>query len=49
MSKLAGTLIAAVLGLLVSGAAAWGVVSAVTSAPDQSPAQQAPVVVYGNR
>ncbi len=49
MSKLAGSLVAAVLGLLVSAAAAWGVVSAVTSAPDNSPAQQANVVVYGNR
>jgi uncharacterized protein DUF2613 len=49
VTKLVGTLIAAVLGLLISGIATWQVVSAVTKAPAANPANQAPVVLYGSR
>lgn len=49
MTRPVGVIIAALLGLLVSAVAAWGVITSVTSAPSSNPAVQAPVVVYGTR
>lgn len=47
MRQLGTLVIAAVVAIALAGAAAWGIVSASTAAPDQNPASNN-VVQYGD-
>lgn len=48
MARLLSTLMSAVVGVLLAGAAIYGVVSSQTAAPKHNPAS-AQIVDYGNR
>ena len=48
IGKLISIAVSAVVGLALSGFAAWGIISANTAAPSTNPAN-AQVVPYGNR
>jgi hypothetical protein len=48
VGKVISIVVSAVVGLALSGVAAWGIVSANTAAPSSNPAN-GQVVDYGNR